>query len=301
MTRSGFETRIPVWKGEDPWLHVQRHRPLPLAAHWHSHVEINYLVDCSLTYVSVGQRIHLPAERIALFWAAIPHQVAEVSGPGEIYCIYVSLQEFMSWKLPAHFNHQVMHGNFLASLEEDPGDLIAVNRWWEDWRQTDPRFRRQALEEIQLRLRRMALTGWQLLGDRQHTPVGKAVVGCGRGLAHVEAMVEFIAAHYPDPIGVDEVAGHVGLHPNYALTLFKGVIGLSISVYITRHRLSHAQAMLLNTDRKVIAIAMDCGFRSLSRFYEVFGTCLGTTPRRYREAWFRQRDAGWAENRSLSS
>jgi AraC-like DNA-binding protein len=58
-------------------------------------------------------------------------------------------------------------------------------------------------------------------------------------------------------------------------------VGLSISEYITRHRLRYAQAMLLNTDEKIFAIAMDCGFGSLSRFYEAFRARLGTTPRRY--------------------
>ena len=118
----------------------------------------------------------------------------------------------------------------------------------------------------------------------------KAAYAGIRGMAHVEAMADFISAHFHERINIGEVAGHIGLHPNYATTLFKDTVGLSISEYITRHRLSHAQAMLLNTDEKILAIAMDCGFGSLSRFYEAFRARLGTTPRQYRDAWFQTVD-----------
>ena len=104
-----------------------------------------------------------------------------------------------------------------------------------------------------------------------------------RGMAHVEAMATYIAAHYHEPIGVTQVAGHVGLHPNYAMALFKRVVGLPVAAYITRHRLSHAQAMLLGSDKKVLAVAMDCGFGSLSSFYDAFRQHLHRTPREYRD------------------
>jgi len=122
---SGLERTIPMWLGEDPWLFFQRHRPTTMEeAHWHSHVEINYLSGCAMTYVSAGQRIRVPAERIALFWAPIPHQVVEVEGDGQINCIYVSLQEFMRWNLPVRFRHETMHGGFLVSLGGGTGSIL---------------------------------------------------------------------------------------------------------------------------------------------------------------------------------
>jgi AraC-like DNA-binding protein len=240
-----------------------------------------------MTYATVGQQVCVLPRQATLFWAAIPHQVTEVSGSGQIHCIYVSLQEFMHWNLPVRFRHELMHGGFLMSLEEDVIEMIAVDRWWRDFQQRESIFHRQALDEIRVCVQRMALAGWHL-NDSRNTPVRKATCAGMRGMAHVEAMADFISAHFHERLSLSEVAGHIGLHPNYATTLFKETVGLSISEYITRHRLSHAQAMLLNTNEKILAIAMDCGFGSLSRFYEAFRVRLGTTPRRYREAWIRE-------------
>nr|MDQ2695686.1 helix-turn-helix domain-containing protein [Pseudomonadota bacterium] len=257
--------------------------------------EINYLADCAVTYISGGYRIRVPPRRVALFWAPIPHQVVEVEaqdqGEGQINCVYVSLQEFLRWSLPVRFQHEVMHGGFLVSLREDPIDPLLFDRWWTEHHQDDVHMRRQLLDEVELRLRRMALSGWQRANARQ-APVHSARDATTRGIAHIEAMVSFIAGHFSEPISVGDVARHVGLHPNYAMTLFKQVIGMSIAAYITRHRLSHAQTLLAESDEKILTIALDCGFASLSRFYEAFRKHFGTTPRAYRAQWREQLAAG---------
>ena len=280
----GLETRITAWTGEDPWLHIQHHTPEPMSeSHWHNHIEINYLPTCSMVYISGDERIAVPRSRIMLFWAAIPHRVTEVHGAGKITCVNVSLQEFCHWNLPTRFRHQVMHGGFVVTLGNDDGDRAAFKRWRQDCRSEAPGFRRQALDEIQLRIRRMALAGWRL-ANAQHAPTRSSCGTVSRRLANTEAMASYIAEHYQEPIGVEQVSVHAGLHPNYATTLFKQVLGMSIGAYLTRHRLSHAQAMLLESDNKILTVAMECGFGSLSRFYDVFRTHLKTTPSAYRKA-----------------
>ena len=126
---SGPETTIPSWYGEDPWLFIQRHRPAPMAeAHWHKHIEINYLLDNAITYLSNGCQVNVEPGNIVAFWAAIPHQVTAVEGMGEIICVYLSLQEFMRWNLPIRFSHEIMHGGFLLGVTEDIADAAAFER-----------------------------------------------------------------------------------------------------------------------------------------------------------------------------
>ncbi len=50
-------------------------------------------------------------------------------------------------------------------------------------------------------------------------------------------------------------------------TIFREVAGCTLIVYVTRAR---------------IQIAMDCGFQSLSRFYDAFKSITGKTPRKVR-------------------
>ena len=76
-------------------------------------------------------------------------------------------------------------------------------------------------------------------------------------------MAQFIGEHALEDISADDVAKAAGLHPNYAMSLFKRAVGLTIKQSITRHRLDMAQSMLIATDLPVATIAFDCGFDSL--------------------------------------
>jgi AraC-like DNA-binding protein len=78
------------------------------------------------------------------------------------------------------------------------------------------------------------------------------------------------------------VAREVGLHPDYASALFRKAFGVTPSRFILQHRVSHAQRMLVTSDAKVLEVAMDSGFGSLSRFNAAFRQLCGCAPRRYR-------------------
>ena len=75
---------------------------------------------------------------------------------------------------------------------------------------------------------------------------------------------------------------HVGLHPNYAMALFRGTFGATLVKYITQLRLSHAQRLLVTTGDLILNIALTSGLGSLSRFNEAFRQAFSCTPREYR-------------------
>ncbi len=61
-------------------------------------------------------------------------------------------------------------------------------------------------------------------------------------ILNVERMARFIGEKGLEPITVEDVAEAAGLHPNYAMSLYKRVVGLTIKQSITRHRLDTAQS-----------------------------------------------------------
>jgi len=74
------------------------------------------------------------------------------------------------------------------------------------------------------------------------------------------------------------------LHPNYAMNLFRRAFGTTMTSFITQHRISHAQRLLLTSDESILSVAMAAGFQSLSRFNEAFKAACGCSPRDYRKA-----------------
>ena len=54
-----------------------------------------------------------------------------------------------------------------------------------------------------------------------------------------------------------------------ASALFKSQMNISIIGYLTELRLYRAQSALANSDEKIVNIALDAGFGSMSQFYEI--------------------------------
>lgn len=260
---------------------VQQHRPLPMrATHIHRHVEVNLLEGCTVTYLIPGGTVVVPPERIVVFWGQLPHRVVKVEGNGRTTIVYIPFGDLVRWPLPDRFSRALMKGAFLYARESDPDDARRFGRWYGDSRSGDPVLTAIVRDEVQLRLRRLAHAGWEETkaegADASRVPM--------RSLGYVEAMTRFIADHYRDAITVEDVAGHAGVSSAYAMALFSKSIGMPIGRYITRLRLGHAQALLVDSDTTITTIALDSGFHSLSRFYDAFGKEFRTTPRAYRKA-----------------
>jgi AraC-like DNA-binding protein len=134
--------------------------------------------------------------------------------------------------------------------------------------------------EVEARLRRLALSV-AAEGPRRSRRESPAVLD-QRHLSRAERMACFIAQNYTQPLTAETIGQYVGLHPNYAMALFRRTFGTTLIEYVTQHRLAHAQRLLVTTKEVIVNIAFGSGFGSLSRFNEAFRKSFGCTPREYR-------------------
>ena len=155
-------------------------------------------------------------------------------------------------------------------------DLAYFERWHQDLKAQQEELYRIALLEVEARLRRMAWTYARL----EHP--GYSAGTSGTHLQQARQMALFIARHYSETLSVEQIARVVNLHPNYAMKLFRDQFHTSILDYLARHRVAHAQRLLLTTDKQIMQIGLESGFGSSSRFYAVFKRCCGQSPGRYR-------------------
>ncbi len=253
----------------------------------HNEIELNLILDGSLTYLFGGARVTIHAGSLSAFWAAMPHQILGPKSPeayAEYYVATIPLTWFLQIKLPDRLAEPILHGQFIHELDQRqfPSDRDRFERWAEDLGGDQPDRHRAAFLEIEARLLRLAL------GLPPHEPcprnarLHQAALHQGQ-LSKAEQMALYIAQHYTVPLTVEEISGSVGLHPGYAMTLFQKTIGLTFVEYITQHRLSHAQRLLATSSEKVLTIALESGFGSLSRFNDAFKRAFGCTPRQHRK------------------
>ncbi len=96
------------------------------------------------------------------------------------------------------------------------------------------------------------------------------------------AAVEYIRAHYAEPITVDDMLRALPLSKYYFIRTFRRVMGTTPYSYLTVYRINHAKVLLRSTRQSIEQIAEDCGFRDASNFIAHFKKCIGQTPAAYR-------------------
>lgn len=251
--------------------------PMP-ATHAHSQVELNLMLLGEATYLFGGRDAVVRAGGFTLFWGAVPHRTLRVANGTRFICLYLPIEMFLAVPLSASLRETVLAGGMITALE--PLDGSWPQRLHGELLSGNARLAELDRLEIELRLRRLDLTGWtDLTGPH-------AAAGGQRGSRHAKVceMARFLTSHAAGPVTAAHVADAVGLHPNYAMTLFKEALGMTLGDYLTRYRLYMAQSMLLSDDRDVASIAYEAGFGSVSRFHDAFRRRFGVSPHRFRRS-----------------
>lgn len=251
------------------------------APHMHSQVEINFVLDGQITYWLDGRRLVVTAGQLCLFWGMVPHQVTNVTEGARFVCLYVPMSVLVNFRSASAFRDAVFRGAMIEALHLRGFEREVFLRWREELLTADPEVEEIVREELSTRIRRIAREGWRDLRE-QGSALGLSTHHEADRLPNIEKMLRFIAEHALDKISVEDVAEAAGLHPNYAMSLFKHMVGMTVNQAITRHRLDTAQSLLISSKRPVIAVAFDSGFGSLSRFYDAFERRFGLTPAKFR-------------------
>jgi AraC-like DNA-binding protein len=83
---------------------------------------------------------------------------------------------------------------------------------------------------------------------------------------------------------VEELAESLGVSRVQLYRKVKAMMGVSISDYVSNHRLEKAKSKLGNTQLTIAEVAYGCGFSSPSYFSTAFKNKYGVTPASYRRS-----------------
>jgi AraC family transcriptional regulator len=103
-------------------------------------------------------------------------------------------------------------------------------------------------------------------------------------LGQIQRGVDYIEGHLEQPIAISAVARESGMSQWHFQRMFKGLTGDTVKDYIRARRLARALDLLLNTDRRIIDIAVEADFDSQESFTRAFKAAFDETPARYRKA-----------------
>ena len=216
-------------------------------SHWHGQVEVNVPFDGDVEYLINNEVVRIEKGYITLFWACTPHQLTRPGDCQQMAIFNLPMHLFLSWPLDRELINHVTHGMVIKSLAAQQLSAFEVRRWQQELNHDNEQIRQLAIDEIALMLKRLSLSG------------------------------------YDQALTVNAVAEHVKLNPNYAMGVFQRVMQQTMKQYITAMRINHVRALLSDTDKTILDIALTAGFRSSSRFYSTFTRYVGMPPQQYRK------------------
>jgi AraC-like DNA-binding protein len=246
----------------------------------HNEIEINLLTGGSITYLINDRKVTVTSERLAVFWALIPHQIIHFDNDAPYYVCTIPFAQFMNWQLPPAFIDQVLKGEVVnATTNKDYiYDKYLMEVWFEDISAGDVRRLEVLTKEIGARLHRFALNAIPVAWDEYQESDHEF-----SQLDIVEKMIIFVARNYKRPIKNEDIGRAIGLHPDYANTLFKKSFGMTLNQYVLQQRILYVQRQLSVSKNSITEIAYDAGFNSLSRFNAAFRAKCNCSPSEYRK------------------
>jgi AraC family transcriptional regulator len=94
---------------------------------------------------------------------------------------------------------------------------------------------------------------------------------------------EFVDAKIEDELTLCEMAQSVEWSTAHFSRMFRKSTGETPHQFLLRQRLERAKRMLHSADRRVMDVAVACGFKSQQHFAQAFRRACGICPTEYRQ------------------
>lgn len=94
---------------------------------------------------------------------------------------------------------------------------------------------------------------------------------------------EYLLQHMDERITQEELARIFHVSRAHLCNAFKGVYGVPVYKYMRIQKIQAAALQLIQTERAVIDIAIECGYDNPSKFSSAFKEVMGETPLEYRK------------------
>ncbi len=159
-----------------------------------------------------------------------------------------------------------------ALVAASVGRSIPVERWIDDPRHVRFSFERiRSIEELRAwcirNVRRFIR--WVL----EHEELNPNLL--------VRRAKQIVLERLSDDVSVASIARELEIHPNYLSSLFSRAEGITLSEFITAHRIDAARRLLRLPGVKVYEVAERVGYQSVAHFNRTFKRRVGVSPKRY--------------------
>lgn len=226
----------------------------------HSHVELLYVLEGKIPVTVEGVTHNVAAGEAALLFPYLPHSYGNAP---EATCILLTFDP-----VATAFDNTLLTQKPVC--------------WWQDVRVLQPIFERIVI--VRKKKLAKAYIGYlnallgELLDILELAPRNIAVQNT------VVRILSYCEEHYTEDITEQSVAEALHISRSYVSSVFSNRLQPSFREYINSLRTKKAQTLLRDTDKKILEIMLECGFRNQGSFNRVFRKQTNLSPSEYRAA-----------------
>ncbi len=245
-------------------------------AHWHSSVEIIYLLNGNISAFIEGTEYRVvPGEFIVID----TNQIHEFRCTQTYMMLLIRVEDDLIQSLMDNKRNF----QFICSREELTHELVAPYLEIADCLKRltrlflgQKRGYRFACNSIVLDIM------YRLVKDFSIPMYKDDIPEPSRNQQRIREIVSYIDQHYKEPLSLEKIADAFGLNSDYFSRMFRKSIGIPFTQHLNYVRLTHIYHDICATDKPIMEILDTHGFTNYKLFSKLFKELYGETPREVR-------------------
>lgn len=250
--------------------------------HWHTAMEINYILEGSVDVTTANESRHLMPGNINLIDSNVLHSTKSVNGNKAILI-----------QLPLQLLERYIPGYSDLCFSFDP---FAIDR--------DSIIKRSRLILVIEQMRKVFENKteggilrfnsllfellYQLYENFSYEKEDSNLTLGQKNFDNLKAILRYSEKNYNKPISIAEIASVAAFSEDYFSHFFKKNMGVSYLQYLNEIRMSHIYKDLISTDLALKDILEMHGFTNYKLFRRLFNEEFHTTPGEYRKVYKKQ-------------
>lgn len=271
-------------------IHTQhdRYHERTVPWHWHQEIEMCYVLEGPVVYATPHERVVLSSGAAGFANANVLHMTKAEGGRANVSLLVHLLRPQLlaepGSRLWRAYVEPLARATSIELAWVGPGDQRGQELREAMLRSFETAATRAPGWELRLRdeLSEIWLGFLELLGDRLSD--GPGAVPSPRD-EHLKAMLDYVGRHYPEHIGIAEMAAAAFTSERECYRTFRESLGVTPAQYLREYRIQQACRMLAHTTRPIAAVGEMSGLGSSSHFGRAFREAMGCTPSEYRARW----------------
>ena len=251
--------------------------------HWHDWIELNYVDSGILKMYTTDQEVEARPGDVIFINRNIMHAY---DFPDQVnYYSFIFDARFLAGEFGSYIDRKyfapILRSKSLSIIHIRPDTPLRIRMIELILQLTD--VLRDEPDGFELTVRELISRFFLMMRAETEDIRAAEKKGNERDLERMKLMLQYIYAHYSEPLGLGEIAGAAMISLRECTRCFQRSINRPPIRFLIEYRAQMAAMRLERTDDSISSIAERCGFVSDSYFGKTFKDIYGCPPRDYRK------------------